>query len=63
MTEQKWVNVDENYLNELEEKAKKTDFLEGYIKGTEVVFAFAEDLVKALYKTYRDDESQREESE
>lgn len=47
------INVDAEYLEELEEKAKRHDFFEGYIKGIEVAFAFAEELVKDIgnYKT------------
>ena len=42
------ISVDAEYLEELEEKAKKHDFFEGYIKGIEVAFAFAEELVKDI---------------
>ena len=48
MTEQNFVYVDTNYLKELEEKGKRHDFFEGYIKGIEVAFAFAEELVKNI---------------
>ena len=42
------ISVDAEYLEELEEKAKRHDFFEGYIKGIEVAFAFAEELVKNI---------------
>ena len=42
------ISVDAEYLEELEKKAKKHDFFEGYIKGIEVAFAFAEELVKNI---------------
>ena len=42
------INVDAEYLEELEKKAKRHDFFEGYIKGIEVAFAFAEELVKSI---------------
>ena len=42
------INVDAEYLEELEKKAKRHDFFEGYIKGIEVAFAFAEELVKNI---------------
>ena len=42
------ISVDAEYLEELEKKAKRHDFFEGYIKGIEVAFAFAEELVKDI---------------
>ena len=42
------INVDAEHLEELEEKAKRHDFFEGYIKGIEVAFTFAEELVKSI---------------
>ena len=48
MVEQRFIQCDADYIKELEEKAKKTDFFEGYIKGVEVAFAFAEEIVKGI---------------
>lgn len=48
MADQKCIYVDADYLKELEEKGKRHDFFEGYIKGIEVAFAFAEELVKNI---------------
>ena len=42
------ISVDAECLEELEKKAKRHDFFEGYIKGIEVAFAFAEELVKDI---------------
>ena len=46
MVGNEYICVDAEYLKELEEKAKNFDFFEGYIKGVEVAFAFAEEIAK-----------------
>lgn len=45
--ELRFVNVDKNYLGELERKATRTDRLEGYIEGVDDTFNHLVELLQA----------------
>lgn len=45
--EQKYVSVDEDYLAELERKAKKSEWQRGYIEGFDNAICCAERILRA----------------